>query len=543
MKTTVCISAAFSVFAIFHAAAATVDVDLASVKAGSFTAPGCFWDPAIQQLRLPSGGYFIHDSAWNPSKPSASGSFYNGTPGLNIVLGGDCSIAVSNVVAVSSENASSTNSVLDLAGHSLALSLFGENTFTVQGGSKTTRAPVRVPVGSTLSIEGDGALSATSYGAPAAIGSNYGEDSGTIRILGGTVSAQNKYSSSRTPSTGLDGAAIGSGAAGNAGRIEILGGSVTASSEQWSAAIGAGANYNGVPGAGAFDIIVSGGSVNATGGTDGGCGIGGGHSYARGSTTGACSESCPVRILGGTVSATAGTLGDGRANCASSAIGASMANAGAAVVIDAAATVATTASSSQSHAVVSGYNPVRPGSLSFACASGESDGHVFLRTPQRSKTPDVMPKDSAARSALPWYVFTRDGLLDLLEVSGSDSKGYSYSFPATAADPATAAALSAAGALSGLPITAFSIDGSAARFTYSRVSSAPTAADIAEFSAWFAAFGSDVVALSRSSLAETAATPLSPDPGSSRDNGDGTASFTLSLPEPIPPQRFFQLAW
>ena len=520
--------------------------DLADLKDKAFSAPGCEWDSPSQRLALDAGEYFLFDSAW---KPDQSGTFYDATPGLNVVLGGDASITISNVVAVTrTESSACTNSVIDLAGHDLALTLCGANRFSVRGEAPDIRAAIHVPASSSLSIGGDGSLYAHVYGgAPACIGSNCAEDSGTIRILGGTVAANHENLSKCRLDTGFTGAAIGSGAGGNAGRVEIFGGSVTARSEAWAAAIGAGANYKGdqgknpaVPGAGAFDILVSGGAVTATGGKDGGCGLGGGHSYDRASEAGACAVPGRIHILGGAVSAEAGELGENRASCASSAIGASMRNAGASVVVDSAATVSTTANSSQNNPVVSGAAPVFPGSLSFTCASGASDGHAFLSTPARASVKDVMPADAAARAALPWHVFTRDAILDVLQVSGSDSKGYSYFLPEFAPGSETAAAV---GALSGLPITAFSLDGDVARFTYSRVGGTPSSADIAAFSAWFAAFGADVAVLARDSLPETTSTVLAPDPGTAVDNGDGTASFDLTLDAPVAPRRFFQLAW
>ena len=535
-----------------RAGADPVRIDLADLKGNAFSAPGCTWESAAMRLSLDGGDYILFDTQWNPANPSISGSFYNVAPGLNVVLRGDASITVSNVVAVTkSKRTDCTNSVIDLAGYDLDLTLCGENRFSVLGETPNIRAAIHVPSASTLAIDGDGFLSAHVYGgAPACIGSNCAEDSGMIVVNGGTVTASHENLDKCRLDTGFTGAAIGSGAGGNAGRIEIHGGVVNAKSTNWAAAIGAGANYKGsknsgyaFPGAGAFDILITGGTVEAVGGEDGGCGLGGGHSYERGSTNGACMASCPIRILGGVVTASAGNPSS-HASCAASAIGASMANAGAALVIDSAATVCANASryqeSTRSNPVVSGYNPVAKGSLSFTCASRASDGHVFLESPSCGTIKDVHPAAAAARAALPWHVFTRDAILDVLQVSGSDSKGYSYFLPEFAPGSETAAAV---GALSGLPITAFSLDGDVARFTYSRVGGTPSSADIAAFSAWFAAFGADVAVLARDSLPETTSTVLAPDPGTAVDNGDGTASFDLTLDAPVAPRRFFQLAW
>ena len=553
--------------AVASAAAVTVvDLkDVAAAETGAFDAAGCSWDRAKNVLRLEAGEYLVWDSAWNAGKPAASGSFYNSNPGLSIILGGDCSVTVSNVVAVSGKSENGVNSVIDLDGHDLELSLRGSNVFSVKVETQNIGPAIRVPAESSLVIDGDGSLYAHVYGgAPACIGSGYAEDSGKIVVRGGSVAAfhQDFDKCRKNGQPGLNGAAIGSGGAGNAGRIEIRGGSVAATNEAWAAAIGAGANYNGdgnddvasgpaVAGAGAFDILVAGGAVSAAGGYDGGAALGGGHSFRRDSGKGACESACPIRIAGGTVIAKAGSLQSGKnfhETCGASAIGASMFNAGAAVVIDAAASVTILPASTNpryNHNVVSGSNPVSPGSLSFSCADASSaDGHVFLSTAGDSKLADVMPAGAAARESLPWFAFLKPAVASALSSAANSSSGIDYSL---SFDPgsAVAGAASSPAALEGLPITAFSIDGATARFTYTRPSDVPAEhpAAIAAFSAWFAAFGGDVVAFARTSLSETESDVLPPDEATPVDNGDGTASFSVTLPTPLAPARFFQLAW
>lgn len=541
------------------AAADTVTIDLQTLAAAAPSVPvGCSWDAQNHVLSLPSGEYFVWDGAWNAGKPASSGSFCGKNPGLSIVLSGDCSIAVSNVVAVSGASGNGVNSVIDLAGHDLSLALCGANVFSVKVESQEIGPAIHVPAGSRLSIDGDGSLYAHVYGgAPACIGSNHAEDSGQIVINGGTVAAVHQdYSGCRKGgASGLNGAAIGSGGAGNAGAIVINGGRVAATNECWGAAIGAGANYNGdglaVSGAGAFDVTVTGGTVVAVGGRDGGCGIGGGHSYSRADATGACARSCPIRILGGSVTASAGLLGEKgsfHAECGASAIGASMFNAGAALVIDESAVVTILSASKNAaynHNVVSGYSPAAPGSISVTCTSSAPDGHAFLVTSGTAKdnVADVLPADEAA-AALPWFVFSKPAIKTSLVRSPAPSGGgVAYSLDPAAAGMDAAEFAAASGRLEGLPITAFSLDGNLARFAYSRVSSAPTAEDVAEFSAWFAAFGGKVVALARNAVTATEADVLRPDAGSAADNGDGTASFSVALPTPLPSSQFFQIAW
>ena len=379
-------------------------VDLKEVKAGTFAAAGCSWESALHRLRLEEGEYLIWDSGWNPAKPDASGSFFNDDPGLNVVLDGDCAIAVSNVVAVTRTGSRAcTNSVVDLGGHVLSLELRGDyNRFWVRGESTDIRAAVHVPASSRLEVHGDGALDVYVYGgAPACIGSNYKEDSGTIVVNGGSIKAEHKELDKCRLDAGLTGAAIGSGAAGNAGPIEINGGTVSATSEKWAAGIGAGANYKGdknsgwaVPGAGAFDILVAGGSVEASGGADGGSGLGGGHSYSRDDWTGACEAASRVRILGGTVRAVAGATGN--ANCGATAIGSSRRNAGAQIVLSTTAAVAAAAQNGNNRTLVQGTTAVSDGTLRVLPSRNAASGFLVLSPQTEDPLSATEPKNATS---------------------------------------------------------------------------------------------------------------------------------------------------
>ena len=127
------------------------------------------------------------------------------------------------------------------------------------------------PVGTTLTINGTGSLTATGGGFAAGIGSGFdGASCGNITISGGTVNASSsKY-----------GAGIGSGFQGSScGAITISGGTVNASSSWDGAGIGSGC-IDSSCGA----ITISGGTVNASSGTYG-AGIGSGFSSTFGSIT------------------------------------------------------------------------------------------------------------------------------------------------------------------------------------------------------------------------------------------------------------------
>jgi hypothetical protein len=144
------------------------------------------------------------------------------------------------------------------------------------------------PVGTTLTINGTGSLTATGGDYAAGIGSGWGGSScGDITISGGTVNASSSNA----------GAGIGSGYGDSScGAITISGGTVNASSNEDGAGIGSGF-FNSSCG----NITISGGTVNASSG-DAGAGIGSGW--------GGCSCGA-ITISGGTVTASSGLAGAG----------------------------------------------------------------------------------------------------------------------------------------------------------------------------------------------------------------------------------------
>ncbi|MBO4689330.1 MAG: InlB B-repeat-containing protein [Paludibacteraceae bacterium] len=99
-------------------------------------------------------------------------------------------------------------------------------TTSLHGG--TQRPGIFVPAGSTLTISGEGALTAVGAMSAAGIGGGYYIDCGKIVIRGGIINAIGGYSA----------AGIGCGAHGICGSISILGGSVTATGGSRAAGIG-----------------------------------------------------------------------------------------------------------------------------------------------------------------------------------------------------------------------------------------------------------------------------------------------------------------
>ena len=148
---------------------------------------------------------------------------------------------------------------------------------------------IQVTAGNTLTIKGEGTLTATAPSEYAAIGNDYGHQQteyGHIIIESGTVNATG----------GHNAAGIGGGY-GNYDRgnsiIEIKGGIVNATGGTCAAGIGAGQSsspgtsgdrYAGKPG----QIFITGGQVTARGGgnTDKGSGIGGGYNFGDYGRTG-----------------------------------------------------------------------------------------------------------------------------------------------------------------------------------------------------------------------------------------------------------------
>jgi hypothetical protein len=200
--------------------------------------------------------------------------------------------SLSNVtITLDSVSIRSTNSAAFSVGAETKVTLTLKSKNELHGGSKF--AGLRVHPTSTLIIEGgnDDRLSAEGTGGGAGIGGNINEQSGTITINGGYVTATVPVIAGSNGGAGIGGgeggsggatitggiiiarsngggAGIGGGRNGNAGKVTITGGKVTATSRSRAAGIGGG-DY------GTGEVTINGGEVDATGG-DEGAGIGGG---------------------------------------------------------------------------------------------------------------------------------------------------------------------------------------------------------------------------------------------------------------------------
>ncbi len=155
-------------------------------------------------------------------------------------------------------------------------------------GFRKTRPGIYVPSGSTLTIKGNGTLTASSNGLGAGIGGGDKISCGNIIIAGGTITA-----SGGNGSAGIGG---GTGAydSNTCGAITISGGTVTATGGENAPGIGGG--YSSGAEAICGDITITDGTVTAKGGKYA-AGIGSGYAYGNVASCG------NILISGGTVEA------------------------------------------------------------------------------------------------------------------------------------------------------------------------------------------------------------------------------------------------
>lgn len=220
----------------------------------------------------------------------ADRTIYSGTT-LTGTLSGDHKLTIEPDATVTLSGASITDDPLvprTSEVHGLTCSgnariiLKGEN---VVNGLGVASAGIYVPAYSTLTIEGDGSLSASGQVGGAGIGSTYYGASGDIVIKGGTITARG----------GANSAGIGSSDRRACGDITIEGGTVTATGGSNAAGIGSGGRSS------CTIIRIKGGTVVANGGENG-AGIGAG--AGLGDDQSSCAT---IFIEGGTVTATGGT--------------------------------------------------------------------------------------------------------------------------------------------------------------------------------------------------------------------------------------------
>lgn len=266
------------------------------------------------------------------------------------------------------------------SGATVHLTITGKDTLT--GGSKY--AGLAVPSGATLEITeaSDGRLIATGGSYGAGIGGDYSAgDCGTVIIAGGEIVATGgsrgagigggynyndesigcavTITGGTVTATGTAyGAGIGGGYGGNGGTFTMSGGTVDASggSSGYGAGIGGGSSGNG------GTIIISGGTLSATGGTStyyGGAGIGGGNSGTGGY----------IKISGGTIVASGGGSSGGGAG-----IGGGYGNYGGTIVISGGKIAATGGGNSYGGAGIGGGKGASAGTITISGGEIEAIG-------------------------------------------------------------------------------------------------------------------------------------------------------------------------
>ena len=212
----------------------------------------------------------------------------------SIAIQDGTTVTISNMVV----NLDEPNYAYPLPG----LTCTGDATIILKGTNivKSIRANypgIFVSEGKTLTIKGDGSLTAIGKDYAAAIGGGTNAPCGNIVIESGVVDATGGYMA----------AGIGTGQKGTCGDITINGGKVTATGGYTGAAIGGGASGT------CGDITINGGKVTANGSSCApGIGSGNDATYGIGNSCG------NITINGGVVKSTGGTysagIGSGRSS-------------------------------------------------------------------------------------------------------------------------------------------------------------------------------------------------------------------------------------
>lgn len=247
---------------------------------------------ALRNLALVAAGFLLVATASRADKVDLSTLFgdYSAPDGTTLTgtLTGNYQISIADGATVTLDGAKivGTNSPsFQWAG----LTCEGDATIVlsktnVVKGFYSSYPAIHVPAGKTLTIRGNGKLTASGNGNSAGIGGGFKVACGNIFVEGGTITA-----------TGGWGAGIGAGYGASCGEIRIMDGIITAQGGNGSAGIGGGYNPEGNTNGLCGDILITGGTVTATG-SEHGAGIGAGNKFPCGD----------LRLDGGLVVATGG---------------------------------------------------------------------------------------------------------------------------------------------------------------------------------------------------------------------------------------------
>ena len=192
---------------------------------------------------------------------------------LKGTLGGNYKITIADKATVTLDgvNINSTNSAGITCEGGATIILSGTNAVT---GAQNYPGIQAGSTGTTLTIQGDGSLTATGGSSGAGIGGGYQIACGNITISGGTVTATGK----------ANGAGIGSGQNASCGNITISGGTVTATGGFAGAGIGSGYGSGAMCG----DITITSGVTSVTATKGSGSGGNAANSIGKGGGTSSC---------------------------------------------------------------------------------------------------------------------------------------------------------------------------------------------------------------------------------------------------------------
>ena len=293
-------------YALFARTYDTITLAVNDSSMGSIAIEGTFSPTDTLDLSTIQGDYTVQD-----------GTVLTGTLGgiykISVAAGASVMLSNMNISGVHDNNY--TWAGLNLLGD--ATIILDDNTTNYIRGFYNYYPGIHVPVGATLTLRGNGQLTASagndqnqSYPMRAAgIGGGYNVPSGSIVIESGTINAIGAYGASlgggynnQPTACGniaihggtVSASSIGCGSNGVIDTILITGGTVTASAYSSQAGIGCDAFGT------VNNVIITGGTVNATGGPYA-AGIGGGN-YATVNH---------ITITGGTITATGGNNGAG----------------------------------------------------------------------------------------------------------------------------------------------------------------------------------------------------------------------------------------
>ena len=203
---------------------------------------------------------------------------------LTGTLGGNYKISIAEGATVTLDgvtiNSTSTNSAGITCEGGATIILSGTNAVT---GAQNYPGIQAGSTGTTLTIQGDGSLTATGGSSGAGIGGGNQIACGNITIIGGTITATGK----------ANGAGIGSGQNASCGNITISGGTVTATGGYAGAGIGSGYGSGAMCG----DITITSGVTSVTATKGSGSGGNAANSIGKGGGT----SSCGTVTIGGTV--------------------------------------------------------------------------------------------------------------------------------------------------------------------------------------------------------------------------------------------------